>query len=319
MAKGDPLLPAPISFVVGPLGSGKSYFAMRYIRKYVKAGKMVAANFDLCGDWAKTWSGGGILDRWFGTPENRYAWSQEARSRVLRYDMQDDLYDYELPGEGEDRGLLVLDEAGLSMNARMYAQRQKRDAALYGDKAALKSLEFYINMRKRGWTALVLAHSHSHLDNQVRDMGGQIVKLRNLARIKIPFTPFKMARKPRFVAIHIVPDTKPAMVHKREIYGLDMTTARHYQSMQTFDADPEIGRGVRLQVEAVKIARHPSQPVYTFDAGPLRRRVGTTSLRGGPKPAAAGSAPEGWTGSAGSWRDSSAEVMPDELRRSWGV
>lgn len=308
MAKGDPILPAPISFVTGPLGSGKSYFAMRYIFKYLYAGKLIACNFDLHGDFAKTLSEMGFSRRRSWTPEQRVAWAHECRERALKFDIQDDLYNYELPGEGEDRGLLVIDEAGLSMNSRQYSHRQKKDAARYGEGAALKSLEFYINMRKKGWSSLILAHSSNHLDNQVRDMGGQIIKLRNLARIKVPFTPFKMARKPRFVAIHIVPDTKPAMIHKREIYGLNIAIANHYRSMETFDADPEAGHGTRRQAQNVKLARQPYQPFYTWDGGAARRRAPTT----GEEPATSweeGAPPHGdhapaFTGSPGSWRTS---------------
>ncbi len=300
----DPLLPSSISFVVGPLGSGKSYFAMRYIMKYLSAGKIVACNFDLRGAWWKTLANRTFHRKWNMDDAQRYAWAQDCKTRCYRFDIQDDLYEYRLPGTGEDRGLLVLDEAGLQMNTRMYARRQSKDKAKYGEDNALKSLEFYINMRKKGWASLVLAHSESHVDSQLRDMGGQIIKLRNLARIKIPFTPFKMARKPRFVAIHKVPDTKPPMVHKREIYGLDLPTANHYESMQEFDASPEIGQGIRLHVPSVKLARPVPVPLNTWDSLAARTRRPPTDVYEGEGGADAPPAKAGlFTGSPGSWRD----------------
>lgn len=287
---GDRPLTNPINFVTGTLGSGKSYFAMKVIRDYVRAGKIVACNFDLHGDWWASWqprprgSRLPIIGKYFKTDDDGVysrAWAAEARQRVYRVDAQDDLYNYRLPGEGEDRGLLVLDESGLTMNAREYGERGKRDRAKYG--SGMKSLEFYINMRKRGWTCIVLAHHQDQLDNQLRQMGGTIVRLRNLARVMIPFIGVPMAKNDRFVAVHIWPETKPPLVMKKEVFGLDLTVARHYKSMDEFAAIPDTGKGMRLQSPGTgsgRVARQPSQPVYSWDNTPRTRRRSSATPAG---------------------------------------
>lgn len=234
-----------ISFVTGPLGCGKSYFAMKHVIEYLAAGKIVATNFDLTGGW---W----MVARHYGAKSKRlsgraaYDWSTECMERAYRFDVQDDLYDFDLPGSGEDRGLLVLDEAGLNMNSRLYQLRQKKDKDLHNN--PIKSLEFYINMRKRGWTCLVLAHSSEHVDNQVQSMGGGIIKLRNFARVKVPVVGISLAKNPRFLARYFTPDISSTIPEYRQIYGLDKRIADCYQSMQTFDFQPE-SLGLRLQRE----------------------------------------------------------------------
>jgi hypothetical protein len=269
--KNEKILDHPINFVVGSLGSGKSYYAQRYVFKYMKAGKLVAANFDLVGDWWHTTARDGFKRRYGLEPEERYQLAKDVRSKVYRFDVIDELYEFRPPGEGEDRGLLVLDEGALQMNTREYTSRAKADKEKYEN--PLRSLEFYINMRKRGWSSLILAHHHDQLDNQLRHMGGQIIRLRNLARIKMPFIGIKMARNDRFVAVHIDPSTKPALRTKVEVYGLDLNIAKHYKSQQEFEHEPE-SRGLRLQAPYQAMAKHPSQPVYTFER--IRERLAAT-------------------------------------------
>lgn len=231
----------PINFVTGTLGSGKSYFAMRYVREYLAAGKIVACNFDLRGDFWRSWMPKKVRRE----PDIvQWQWMRNCRLRALRYDVPEDLYDYRLPGEGEDRGLLVIDEGGLRMNSRAWQERKSADKEKYGKTAgaAVKSLELYINMRKLGWSCLILAHSQKQLDNQVQDLGGAIIRLRNFQRVKMPLVGVPLSKHPKFLAIHLWPEVNAIL--KRELYGLDLTTARHYQSMETFDADP-VSEGVR--------------------------------------------------------------------------
>ncbi len=253
----------PINFVTGTLGSGKSYFAMKYIMRYLADGKHVATNFDLVGDW---WNTARKMSR-SGKHLSDYeaaAWSSDCRSRALRYDQMDDLYDYRLPGSGEDRGLLVFDEGGLNLNTRLYSVRQKRDKDIHDN--PIKTLQFYINMRKLGWTCLILSHSQEQLDNQVQMMGGSIVRLRNFQRVKLPVLGISLAKHPRFLAIHYWPEVRA--ITKRELYGLNTSIARHYQSMDLFEYQPE-SRGLR----------------YHRDPGPLGVLVGGSADAGEPEPA----------------------------------
>ncbi len=311
MAKTPPAL-APINFVTGTLGSGKSYLAQRYAADYLRRGKIVATNYDFVGRWWETiqlMRGGGIFEKMerFNQPpptlmdhRARMVERAEILKLAYRFDVQDDLYDYRLPGEGEDRGLLIMDEQALQMNTRNWEERKKRELEAYGN--AMRSLQFYINMRKLGWSALIISHSHEQLDSQLRHMGGAIIRCRNLAKVNIPFTTVKMFRKPRFVAIHIWPETKPAHIFKREVYGLDLPIASMYKSMDEFDANPE-RLGFRHQSRPLpKVAIYPAQPKFTWDEGARKRHLKRLAERAGTtSPADAG---EVYGGSPGSWRTS---------------
>lgn len=229
----------PINFVTGTLGSGKSYYAMRNVFRYLAAGKVVATNFDLVGPF---WETARRMSKSGRRVQGRaaYEWCDDCRGRALRYDVMDDLYDYELPGSGEDRGLLVFDEGGLNLNRRTQRYRQKRAEHIYDN--PLKDLQHYINMRKLGWTCLILAHSAKHLDDQVQDLGGSVIRLRNFARVKMPLIGVSLTKQPRFLAIHYWPEVRA--ITKRELYGLNIKVARHYKSMELFDYLPE-GAGRR--------------------------------------------------------------------------
>lgn len=242
-----------ISFVTGPLGCGKSYFAVKNVVEYGAAGKIIACNFDLQGGW---WE---VMRRHSKEAsklegEEARAWGRECRSRVYRFDQMEDLYEFALPGKGEGRGLLVLDEGGLNLNSRLYQLRQKKDAAATDGKNPIRALQFYINMRKRGWTCLILSHSAQHLDNQVQDMGGGLIKLRNFARVKAPLVGISLAKEPRFYARYFTPDISGTVPEYRQMYGLDKGIASIYKSEAEFDFMPE-GEGLRLQADPDRIAR----------------------------------------------------------------
>jgi hypothetical protein len=232
----------PINFVTGTLGCGKSYYSVKHIFRYLSEGKRIACNFDLLGDfWNTAASRSAVGKRLDGAA--RHQWGQDCRERAMRFDNMDDLYQYRLPGSGEDRGLLVFDEAGLNLNRRMSRQRSKADEQRHEN--PLAAMQFYINMRKRGWTCLIIAHSAKHLDDQVQDLGGSIIRLRNFSRVKMPIIGVSLTKEPRFLAIHFWPEVRT--ITKREFYGLDKKIARHYRSMDEFEWEPKT-RGLRHQI-----------------------------------------------------------------------
>lgn len=192
----------PITYVTGTLGSGKSYYAMRKVFEYLHAGKTVATNFDLIGDWAGTICRRGLT--------RRFRW------------------------DGYDR----------------YRERLKLAEERHGDK--LKELEFYVNMRKIGWTTLIIAHSVAMLDDQIEALGGGVVRLRNFARVKMPLVGLPMSKNPRFLAIHYWPEVRA--ITGREFYGLDLSIARHYRSMEKFVSGSQ-SYGLRRHVEPGPLGR----------------------------------------------------------------
>jgi len=254
----------PITYVTGTLGSGKSYYAMRKVFEYLHAGKTVATNFDLIGDWAGTICRRGVTRRFRWDGSDRYRERQSLYSRAWRYNEPDDLYGFELPGDldQEDRGLLVLDEGALRLNKRVNRERLKLAEERHGDK--LKELEFYVNMRKIGWTTLIIAHSVGMLDDQIESLGGGVVRLRNFARVKMPVVGIPMSKNPRFLAIHYWPEVRA--ITGREFYGLDLSIARHYRSMERFTSGEKV-YGLRRHVEPGPLGR----PLASFAELDARR------------------------------------------------
>jgi hypothetical protein len=251
----------PINFVTGTLGCGKSYYAVKHIFNYLSEGKRVACNFDLLGDfWNTACRRSPLGKRLEGS--DRHQWGQDCRERALRFDNMDDLYTYRLPGSGEDRGLLVFDEAGLNLNRRMSRQRAKSDEQRHEN--PLAAMQFYINMRKRGWTCLIIAHSAKHLDDQVQDLGGSIIRLRNFARVKMPVIGVSLTKEPRFLAIHFWPEVRT--ITKREFYGLDKKIARHYRSMDEFEWEPKT-KGLRHHMNPGSLGVPVGQPFEATTPG----------------------------------------------------
>jgi hypothetical protein len=266
----------PINFVTGTLGCGKSYYAVKHIFRYLSDGKRIACNFDLLDDFWNTACGRSAVGKRLSGVA-RYQWGQDCRERALRFDNMDDLYQYRLPGSGEDRGLLVFDEAGLNLNRRMSRQRSKADEERHEN--PLAAMQFYINMRKRGWTCLIIAHSAKHLDDQVQDLGGSVIRLRNFARVKMPLVGISLTKEPRFLAIHFWPEVRT--ITKREFYGLDKKIARHYRSMDEFEWAPAT-RGLRNQISPgpLGVVVGPAIGVASAGIGAARSAAAPAAERG---------------------------------------
>lgn len=242
-----------INLVTGHLGSGKSYYAMRMIERYARAGKFVMCNFDLYGPWWST-----FVDRTYSKKElyrvrtqgssaafdrDRYDRMRYILRHVWRFYDQSELYNYVLPGDPrkEDRGLLVVDEAALHNNARTGKERQQKAAERTGD--ALAEFEWFIHMRKLGWTCLMLTQDSDMVDKQLKGTTSSEVHLRNLAKVKIPFVGIPLARKPTFVAVYYWQEgAKKGQPVGRDYYGLDVRLANHYRSNHRFSRrDGEAG------------------------------------------------------------------------------
>ncbi|MGI8541661.1 MAG: zonular occludens toxin domain-containing protein [Rubrobacteraceae bacterium] len=271
-----------ITFVEGPLGCGKSYFAQRHVLDYLARGKVVALNYELRGAWwltarRQSKKGKKLNDR------AAHEWERGARNNAYRFDHMDELYEYRFPVKAEDQGLLVFDEGGLNLNKRMQKDRQKADEIVHDN--PLATIQFYINMRKRGWTCLILAHSHDHVDSQVQDMVGGKVKLRNFAKVLVPVFKIPVSKNPRFLAFHYMGGmTKPVA---SEWYGLNYRVASHYQSLDEFELNPP-KLGLRLQADTMKGRNWSDEPVAGAGVGlGGDRGAGTPAAERGRTPDAA--------------------------------
>lgn len=129
--------------VTGKKGTGKTLFAVGVARDGLKAGKRVAANVDI------------HLDKLF-SPRNRFTYT--------RLPDRPTVADLEALGRGQegviedDNGILLLDESGISLNARSFA-----------DKGRQELLDYIAQIRKHGWDVYYLLQGLPQLDKQVRE------------------------------------------------------------------------------------------------------------------------------------------------------
>lgn len=151
-----------IYVVTGKLGSGKSLLAVDKIRQYVVQGRRVATNLDL-------------------KLENLLAPKRRAVD-VVRIPDKPTVADLEMLGKGCDTvdekryGLIVLDELGVWLNARTWA-----------DKGRQGVLDWLRHSRKFRWDILFLIQHPESLDKQVRqDLMEYLVKCRRFDKIKLP-------------------------------------------------------------------------------------------------------------------------------------
>lgn len=151
----------PVYFLCGGLGSGKSLMAVSRIQSKLESGRPVATNINL--DLAK------LAPR-------------VERPMVYRlpdFPTGDDLYalgEIEQEGDEEQNGLVVLDEAGLYLNAREW-----------NDKGRKHALEWFLHSRKLGWDVILLTQSFGMVDKQVREsIGEYVVTMRRWDRMLMP-------------------------------------------------------------------------------------------------------------------------------------
>lgn len=224
-----------INMVTGHLGAGKSYYGVRKAAQYAAAGKYVMLNFDLVGDWY------GAITAMTYTKKEKVAGSPGFYQRmryilrhVYRFYDQSQLYDWTLPGDPdkEDRGLLVVDEAGLRNNTKTWKSRQDKAKAETGDELA--ELEWFVHMRKLGWTCLMLTQDSSMVDKQVQGTTSNEIHLRNLNKVKLPIIGKPVSRKPFFIAVNYYHEGRSKMINGRETYGLKPRIANLYKSNYKF-------------------------------------------------------------------------------------
>lgn len=152
----------PVYFLCGGLGSGKSLMAVSKMAEKLERGLPVATNINL------------DLERLVEP-----AWPSPVVYRLPDFPTGDDLYSLgEVPqGGNEDaNGLVVLDEAGLYLNARDW-----------NDKGRRQGLEWFLHSRKLGWDVILLTQSFGMVDKQIREsIGEYVVTMRRWDRMMIP-------------------------------------------------------------------------------------------------------------------------------------
>jgi zona occludens toxin len=217
-----------IAMVTGAPGSGKSYYAVRAIAQALEKGQLVATNIELTPDWSIQCARRNPFTRLSRKRVvNRAA---QYRERVYVSADLEELFRLRLRGEGEGRGLMVLDEAHNWLNARTWdadetgRSTNKQEAVT----RRLKVVRFFSQHRKLGWSILLITQDEQNLDRQVRSLFEYHVRLKNLGNFKV--AGIRLIPMNLFLAIWVWNDAAKSIV-KRECYRLVRPVARLYDTM----------------------------------------------------------------------------------------
>lgn len=153
-----------LSYVVGPMGSGKSYYGVRKIVAYTTAGKYVVTNVEMYPEWAER------------VAFHYSRWNKKKRRHVLdkclgHYIYTPDLEDamqYRIPGRSESRALFLWDETQNDMSNRDWRSRGRLD-----------QLTWFTQLRKLGYQGYLLSQHQDNTEAQLRRVCNYIVRLQN--------------------------------------------------------------------------------------------------------------------------------------------
>jgi adenosyl cobinamide kinase/adenosyl cobinamide phosphate guanylyltransferase len=220
-----------ISLVTGPLGTGKSFYAIRKAVDSLESGKVVITNFPMSPDWTDR-----VVDRhpvrWVIPGRRRKLKAKWRASTMVVPDIAT-LVRIRLKGVGEGRGVVILDEVHRWMNSRTWK-----------DEDRLKIVEWFSLSRKLGFDVYLITQDSKNVDRQVRDLFEYHIQLANIKRFKvlgIPVMPFNL-----FLAIWQWHGAGKAIV-KRECYRLNWTKSLYdTMGVSAFGLDREPDDVIRL-------------------------------------------------------------------------
>lgn len=257
-----------IVLVTGPPGSGKTYYTVRKVCDSLERGKFVATNVDFHDGWTDKLARGNVL-RWL-IPGRRAAMAERFAERTYVTPNLDELFRLRLPGKGESRGVMVLDEAHQWMNSR-----------LWKDTDRLRIVQFFSQHRKLGWDIYLVTQDANNIDRQVRSLFEYHAQLRNLKKMRVlgvPVTPVNL-----FLCIWKWHAAQGAIV-KREAYRLT-GRAKYYDTMaQThlpdWDGDDDL---IYLPLKREAVAGDlAGEAAPAADDDRTEHRVGELTLVGDP-------------------------------------
>lgn len=220
----------------GSPGSGKSAAAVARAIMHLRRGGVVAANFSLVDGWSDSIASKHLLSMipfGFGA-DYKYRKSASLYKRFYRVDTIDairsiqpraesvDLYKDD-GGYSEGNGLLILDEAQLVLNSRVWQDN-------------LKWIEFFTQHRKLGWDVILIAHSQEMIDKQIRPLAEYESRFRNLQKIKIPILGLPLSPIPLFLVIRRYAGlgAGSSVIADRAVYPLPLWAAKLYDSLEVF-------------------------------------------------------------------------------------
>jgi len=241
-----------IAMVTGAPGSGKSYYVVREIVAALEKGKLVATNVELQPGWALSIARLNMIRRLIPGRCARVA--AEYERRVFITPDLEDLFRVRLAGEGEARGVMVLDEAHNWINARTWDSDETGKTAGKGEavRRRLAIVRFFSQHRKLGWNILLITQDEANIDRQVRSLFEYHVKLKNVRNFKVMGV--RVCPCNLFVALWFWNDKSRTRV-KVQSYRLVRRVARLYDTMA-------LSHGLEdVELEPIPLPRPRAVPV----------------------------------------------------------
>jgi len=270
-----------LTYVVGSMGAGKTYYGVRKIVAATLAGQYAVTNVQLKDDWSQTVA--------------RHICRTSRKKRQLLSDRLRQLYVYEpevlemsrfrLPGKGEARGLLVIDEGQNDLNNRDWKQVGRSEM-----------LQFSTQLRKLGYSGFLLSQHADNTDVALRRVCNYVVRLQNqkeqtrVMGVRItPIPLFLAIWHPTHVAIAMQAKNKPLRIERyflgwqKNLYD----THQLYHGLAVSDVDnavylPELPSLKDVRARAKR--RAVGKPVPVTPSTPLLQVVAAVSRsdEGGP-------------------------------------
>jgi len=164
-----------LSYVTGPMGSGKSLFAVRHIVAYLTSARYVVTNVELMPDAMERIAH--HIARTSGRAKRARIADNLRRYYVFERDLEEGMRYRPPRSTVEGRALFIWDESQNDLNNRSYRQRDDkfRNEATGGN--AL--LEWATQLRKLGYAGYLLSQHHENTDAQLRRVCNYLVRLQN--------------------------------------------------------------------------------------------------------------------------------------------
>ena len=208
--------------ITGKLGSGKSLVSVGRIMDYLAKGRPVATNLDL------------YVDKYFG---------KRSKASFIRLPDIPNIEHLQAIGRGNENldesknGLLVLDECGVFLNSREWA-----------DKSRQSVISWLLHSRKLGWDVILIVQDIQLIDKQIRTALLEHVGIcKRTDRLSIPFLGsilkfFKLPHRPprmHLCSIKYGTDIHALVVDRWFYRGVIIQNC--YDTRQVFNAHYENG------------------------------------------------------------------------------
>jgi hypothetical protein len=181
-----------LNYVVGPMGSGKSLYAVRRIVEAFAAGKYAVTNVELVEGWEDR-----VAAHFSRTnPRARARVRDRVKQLYVFTPELEEAIRYRLPGKGEGRGLFVWDEGHNDLNNRNWRERAAKYANARGSD---RLLEWATQLRKLGFVGYLLSQHADNTDVALRRACNYVVRLQN-QREQTRFLGMRVTPVPLFLA-----------------------------------------------------------------------------------------------------------------------